>query len=287
MFQTSPLSCTQEDLIRTISPLVPLNPNACPRFSLQMASLGQTSSDTSKYSYKRAVNNPLFQRKPYEERNRRRQAFLDKVRQASADKTWESRSEQVRGRNEWDSSMTRSGWHCNRSWERISSWGGKNGNSTKHVPRQKTPRFSTTTSAKRSLLQWKVRVLSVFTCILADVLPCRSGNGWQVPITGEPRIWGSCINDARYCRSRTPPTDNIVRLRQWRGRIQSVNRGGHINTGISRAKQKHSWRWLSQPGPGDGYFSGIRTTEVMSYAFINFLQISSKAGDALAALPIH
>ena len=99
MFQTSPLSCTQDDLIRTISPLVPLNPNACPRFSLQMASLGQTSSDTSKHSYKRAVNNPLFQRKPHEEQNRRRQAFLDKVRQVSADKTWESRSEQVRGRN--------------------------------------------------------------------------------------------------------------------------------------------------------------------------------------------
>ena len=83
-------------MVRNLSPLAPLS-HACPRFSLQMATSGHTTSDISKASYKRAVKNPLSQRKPDEERDRRRQVFLDKVRQVSADKKWESRSEQVRG----------------------------------------------------------------------------------------------------------------------------------------------------------------------------------------------
>ena len=99
MLQTSPLSYTPEYLAGALSPLAPLNPNACPRFSLQMAFSGQTSSHTSKCSYRRPVNNFLLQRQPHEERDRRRQVFLDKVRQVSADKKWESRSEQVRGQN--------------------------------------------------------------------------------------------------------------------------------------------------------------------------------------------
>ena len=99
MLQASPLSYTPEYLVRTSSPLAPLIPNACPRFSLQMAISGQTSSDTSKCSYRRPVKKFLLQRKPLEERDRRRQVFLDKVRQVSADKKWESRSEQVRGQD--------------------------------------------------------------------------------------------------------------------------------------------------------------------------------------------
>ena len=99
MLQASPLSYTPEYLVRTLYPLAPLNPNACPRFSLHMAFSGQKSSDTSKCSYRRPVKNFLLQRKPHEERDRRRQVFLDKVRQVSADKKWESRSEQVRGQD--------------------------------------------------------------------------------------------------------------------------------------------------------------------------------------------
>lgn len=95
MFQASPLSHNSEYLIRRRSSLETLNPNACPRVSLLMASSAQTSSDTSKYSHKRAVQNPLLHRKPDDEQGRRRQVFLDKVRQVSADKKWESRSEQV------------------------------------------------------------------------------------------------------------------------------------------------------------------------------------------------
>lgn len=108
MFQASPLSHDSEYLIQKRSSLETLNPNACPRFSLQMASSGQTSSDTPKYSHKRVVQNPLLHRKPDDEQGRRRQVFLDKVRQVSADKKWESRSEQVCGHNSCDSPS------CNR-----------------------------------------------------------------------------------------------------------------------------------------------------------------------------
>lgn len=96
MFQMTPSSYDTEFFIRISSPLAPFNPNACPRFSLLMASAGETNSDTSKYSYKRATHNPLLQREPNEEKDRRRQVFLKKVRQVSDDKKWESRSEQVR-----------------------------------------------------------------------------------------------------------------------------------------------------------------------------------------------
>ena len=97
MFQINPSSYNPEFLSRKSSPLAPLNPNACPRVSIRMASAGQINSDTSKYSYKRATQNPLLQRQSNEEQDRRRQVFLRKVRQVSDDKKWESRSEQVRG----------------------------------------------------------------------------------------------------------------------------------------------------------------------------------------------
>ena len=100
MSRTSPSSYNSGYLSGTPSPLAPINPNACLRFSLQkvqMASRGQTSSDTSKYSHKRATQNPLLQCKPSKEEDRKRQVFLKKVRQASDDKKWETRSEQVRG----------------------------------------------------------------------------------------------------------------------------------------------------------------------------------------------
>ena len=96
MFQIDPSSYTPEFLSRKPSPLAPLNPNAYPRFSIRMAFTGQINSDTSN-PYKRATHNPLLQRQSNEEQDRRRQVFLKKVRQASDDKKWESRSEQVRG----------------------------------------------------------------------------------------------------------------------------------------------------------------------------------------------
>ena len=99
MLQASPLSYSPEYLVRALSSLAPLKPNACPRFSLQMAFSGQTSSNTSKCSYRRPIKDSILQRKPHEERDRRRQVFLDKVRLVSADKKWESRSEQVRGQD--------------------------------------------------------------------------------------------------------------------------------------------------------------------------------------------
>lgn len=79
-----------------------------------MASTGQTSSDTSKYSYNLATHNPLLQRKPNEEQDRRRQVFLKKVRQVSDDKKWESRSEQILRKDflsrkkEWELDQARS-----------------------------------------------------------------------------------------------------------------------------------------------------------------------------------
>ena len=96
MFQISPSSYNSEFSRRKLSPVASLNPNACPRFSVQMASARQINSDTSKNSYKRATHNPLLQRQSHGEQDRRRQIFLKKVRQVSDDKKWESRSEQVR-----------------------------------------------------------------------------------------------------------------------------------------------------------------------------------------------
>lgn len=96
MFQIRSSSYNSEFSSPNLSPLAPLNPNACPRFSVRMASAGQINSDTSKNSYKRATHNPLLQRQSSGEQDRRRQVFLKKVRQVSDDKKWESRSEQVR-----------------------------------------------------------------------------------------------------------------------------------------------------------------------------------------------
>ncbi len=60
-----------------------------------MASARKAGNEDAVYSHKRALN-PLLQRKVGEEQDRRRQAFLKRVRQASDDKKWESRTEQVR-----------------------------------------------------------------------------------------------------------------------------------------------------------------------------------------------
>ncbi|KAL9073196.1 MAG: hypothetical protein Q9161_003028 [Pseudevernia consocians] len=79
-----------------------------------MASAGETNSDTLKYSYKRATHNHLLQRRPNEEKERRQQVFLKKVRQVSDDKKWESRSEQILRKDflsrqkEWELDQARS-----------------------------------------------------------------------------------------------------------------------------------------------------------------------------------
>ncbi|CAF9914175.1 hypothetical protein IMSHALPRED_001839 [Imshaugia aleurites] len=113
MSQISPPYYNPEFSIRISSPLAPLNPNACPRFSLQMAT-AETKNDTSNHSCKRASHNPLLQRKPNEEQDRRRHVFLKKVRQVSDDKKWESRSEQILRKDflskqkEWELDQARS-----------------------------------------------------------------------------------------------------------------------------------------------------------------------------------
>ena len=78
-----------------LSPLAPGDPNACPRFSLQMASARKAGQENAQYSHKCAYN-PLFQKKVGEEQESRRRLFLNKVRQGSENTRWESRSEQVR-----------------------------------------------------------------------------------------------------------------------------------------------------------------------------------------------
>ena len=94
MFQISPSSYERE-----IYPLALFDPNACSRFSLQMASAAHANGDKSKYSGDRATRSPHMQRKFIEEQDRRRQKFLKKVRQVSDDKKWEFRSAQVCGRH--------------------------------------------------------------------------------------------------------------------------------------------------------------------------------------------
>lgn len=60
-----------------------------------MALALKVGHDRSSHLRKRA-HNPLYHRKPLEEQDRRRQAFLNKVKQAGDDRKWESRSEQVK-----------------------------------------------------------------------------------------------------------------------------------------------------------------------------------------------
>lgn len=60
-----------------------------------MASAGKSSNDKPLHPQKRVTQNPLLQRKPNEEQDRRRQIYLNKVRQTSDDKKWEARSEQI------------------------------------------------------------------------------------------------------------------------------------------------------------------------------------------------
>ncbi len=98
MFQISPLYHTPTFMTRMSSPLAPRNPNACPRFPYQMASSEEKIYDRSLHPQKRLPQKPYQQRRPEEEQERRRGAFLTKVRQSSDDRRWESRSEQV-GRN--------------------------------------------------------------------------------------------------------------------------------------------------------------------------------------------
>ena len=54
----------------------------------------KAATDSEVYSHKR-VQNPLLQQRREEENDKRRRFFLKKVKQASEDKKWESRGEQV------------------------------------------------------------------------------------------------------------------------------------------------------------------------------------------------
>ncbi|MCJ1279961.1 hypothetical protein MMC21_007786 [Puttea exsequens] len=60
-----------------------------------MASKGKTTSHNSPQLQHSAPSKPLPQRNPEQEKVHRRDIFLRKVRQASDDRRWESRSEQI------------------------------------------------------------------------------------------------------------------------------------------------------------------------------------------------
>lgn len=87
MFRISPLPYT----IHHPPPLAERIANACPHGSYQMPSAG---NDRPKRQI-RVTPRSLLQHRPSEERDRRRNAFLTKVRQVSDEKKWESRSDQV------------------------------------------------------------------------------------------------------------------------------------------------------------------------------------------------
>ena len=96
MFQVNSLSYWPDEVFRKSPSTASLNPHACPRFSFKMASKHRTVGDTSDRTNKHATRNPLLQRTTKEGQDRRRRAFLEKVRQVSDEKKWESRSEMVR-----------------------------------------------------------------------------------------------------------------------------------------------------------------------------------------------
>ena len=75
-------------------PLGPRDPNACPRFSKYMASAYKASHKNPACSKKRTYN-PMYQRRPAEERERKQTVYLKKVKDDGDDRRWESRSEQV------------------------------------------------------------------------------------------------------------------------------------------------------------------------------------------------
>ena len=95
MLQFSTRSYTCEYMMQGPSTLASRDPNACPRFPLQMAAARRMEDEHSIYSHKRA-HNPLFQRSPGKEQIRRRQIYLRQSKQAGDDKRWASRSEQVK-----------------------------------------------------------------------------------------------------------------------------------------------------------------------------------------------
>lgn len=95
MFHVNSRPFTGDFAAQNSSPLAERDPNACPRFSIQMASVRKLGEEGSAYSYKRALN-PLLQRKSDDEQDRRRRVFLNRVRQAGDERKWELRSEQVR-----------------------------------------------------------------------------------------------------------------------------------------------------------------------------------------------
>ena len=94
MSHISTRPCIQDFPRRNLSSLKPRDPNACPRFSLQMVSTRKVG-DENKYFPPKYAHNPLLQRRAAVEQDRKREVFLKRVRQTSDDKKWESRSEQV------------------------------------------------------------------------------------------------------------------------------------------------------------------------------------------------
>lgn len=96
MFHSGPQSSLFQLPDPTRLPLTPRTPNACPRFSALMTSQRKSSKPTAE-ERRRSPRSFQLPRKPEQARDLRRQVYLSKVRDASDDKRWESRSDQVCG----------------------------------------------------------------------------------------------------------------------------------------------------------------------------------------------
>lgn len=79
-------------LLPVQSPLAPRDVNVCPSYPSLMASTFKNAEKTCVRS--REHRNPVAQRRA-EEPERRRQAFLKRVKDAGDDKKWQTRSDQV------------------------------------------------------------------------------------------------------------------------------------------------------------------------------------------------
>lgn len=77
------------------SPLGPCHFHACLRVPAMMASDWKVKNQSSVQPQKRATKGAFLRRDPNQEQDKKRQVFLNKVRKASEEKTWEVRSDQV------------------------------------------------------------------------------------------------------------------------------------------------------------------------------------------------
>ncbi|KAL9102783.1 MAG: hypothetical protein Q9163_002101 [Psora crenata] len=95
MLQSRQLVSTFDRFSERPTPLGPRNPNASPRFSSTTPSDQKVAREGPRRIGRQSLQNPLLQRKVGDEQEKRRRSFLRKVRQASDDKRWEARGNQI------------------------------------------------------------------------------------------------------------------------------------------------------------------------------------------------